>query len=202
MLVGIETPNEAALRETTKLQNLRADRSLVDKVDAIQEAGLDVWCGLIVGFDSDDPGIFARQREFVEQSRISHAMLGMSREELRAGYVALQRERHEPGAYFDRLDRLFPAAGFRFGRPRTVGVFMRLMLCVREGGLPREYRRRLWRLVRSRPEPEVWMVYALKCAIHYHQQRGPTDGRGVGPGREHVLRRIPRHAQAAIVSGA
>ena len=168
MLVGIETPNEAALRETTKLQNLRADRSLVDTVDAIQEAGLDVWCGLIVGFDSDDPGIFARQREFVDQSRISHAMLGMSREELRAGYVALQRERHEPGAYFDRL---FPAAGFRFGRPRTVGVFMRLMLWGREGGLPREYRRRLWRLVRSRPEPEVWMVYALKCVIHYHHQR-------------------------------
>lgn len=113
MLVGIETPNEAAPCETTKLQTLRADRSLVDKVDAIQEAGLDVWCGLIVGFDSDDPGIFARQQEFVEPSRISRVMPGMSHEELRAGYVALQRERHEPGAYFDRLDRLFPAAGFR-----------------------------------------------------------------------------------------
>lgn len=155
MLVGIETPNGAAPCETTKLQNLRADPSLVDKIDAIQEAGLDVWCGLIVGFDSDDPGIFARQQEFVEPSRISRVMPGMSREELRAGYVALQHDRHEPGVYFDRLDRLFPAAGFRFGRPRAVGVLMRLMLWGREGGLPREYRHRLWRLVRSRPEPEV-----------------------------------------------
>lgn len=107
----------------------------------------------------------------MEQSRISHAMLGMSREELRAGSVALQRERHQPGAYFDRLDRLFLEAGFRFGRPRALGVFVRLMVCFPEGGLRREYRRRLWRLVCSRPEPEVWMVYALKCVIYYHQQR-------------------------------
>ena len=107
----------------------------------------------------------------MEQSRISHAMLGMSREELRAGSVALQRELHQPGAYFDRLDRLFLEAGFRFGRPRALGVFVRLMLWGREGGLPREYRHRLWRLVHSRPEPEVWLVHTLDCAIHDHQQR-------------------------------
>ena len=40
VFVGIETPNEAALRETKKLQNLRArGGSMLDKVHRIQQAG-------------------------------------------------------------------------------------------------------------------------------------------------------------------
>ncbi|MEI8317332.1 MAG: radical SAM protein [Planctomycetia bacterium] len=77
VFVGIETPNEASLRETKKLQNLRGTRSLVEKVHAIQGAGLEVWCGLIVGFDHDDAGVFELQHSFVEAARISHAMIGM-----------------------------------------------------------------------------------------------------------------------------
>jgi radical SAM superfamily enzyme YgiQ (UPF0313 family) len=77
VFVGIETPNEASLRETKKTQNLRGERTLVEKVHAIQAAGLEVWCGLIVGFDHDDPTVFELQRAFVEDARISHAMLGM-----------------------------------------------------------------------------------------------------------------------------
>jgi len=77
VFVGIETPNEASLRETKKLQNLRGTRSLVEKVRGIQGAGLEVWCGLIVGFDHDDAGVFDIQERFVEGARISHAMIGM-----------------------------------------------------------------------------------------------------------------------------
>jgi radical SAM superfamily enzyme YgiQ (UPF0313 family) len=77
VFVGIETPNDESLRETKKFQNLRGERTLVDKVHAIQAAGLDVWCGLIVGFDHDQANVFELQREFIEQSRISHSMLGM-----------------------------------------------------------------------------------------------------------------------------
>ena len=77
VFIGIESPNEASLRETKKFQNVRSGGTLVERVHRIQDAGLDVWCGMIVGFDHDEPGIFAAQREFLEQSRILHAMVGL-----------------------------------------------------------------------------------------------------------------------------
>jgi radical SAM superfamily enzyme YgiQ (UPF0313 family) len=75
--VGIESPSEEALRETKKFQNVRAGGTLLEKVRRIQEAGLEVWCGMIMGFDSDDATIFDRQIEFIQQSRISFSMSGM-----------------------------------------------------------------------------------------------------------------------------
>ncbi len=77
VFVGVETPNEASLRETGKLQNLRKGGSIVEKIHRIQEAGLEVWSGHIVGFDHDGPDIFDRQIAFIEQARIVTAMVGM-----------------------------------------------------------------------------------------------------------------------------
>ncbi|MCI0601325.1 MAG: DUF4070 domain-containing protein, partial [Beijerinckiaceae bacterium] len=78
VFVGIETPNEESLRETGKLQNLRGkERSIVEKVHAIQAQGLEVWSGMIVGFDNDGPDIFDRQIRFVEQARVIHTSVGM-----------------------------------------------------------------------------------------------------------------------------
>ncbi|MGE5192289.1 MAG: radical SAM protein [Deltaproteobacteria bacterium] len=77
VFIGIESPNEESLRETLKLQNLRPAGTLVERVRRVQQAGLDVWCGMIVGFDHDDPSIFAAQRRFLRESRILHAMIGM-----------------------------------------------------------------------------------------------------------------------------
>ncbi len=76
--VGIKTPNEDLLRETGKLQNLRGkNRSMAEKVHAIQAYGIEVWSGMIVGFDNDGPDIFDRQIRFVEQSRVVHTSVGM-----------------------------------------------------------------------------------------------------------------------------
>ena len=61
VFVGIESPNEASLRETKKFQNVRAGGTLVEKVHRIQEAGMEVWCGMILGFDHDDETIFDAQ---------------------------------------------------------------------------------------------------------------------------------------------
>jgi hypothetical protein len=77
VFVGIESPNEASLRETRKFQNLRGGGTLLDKVHRIQRAGMDVWCGMILGFDNDGPGIFQSHREFIRRSHISSAMFGM-----------------------------------------------------------------------------------------------------------------------------
>ncbi len=59
--VGIESPDEESLRETKKFQNVRAGGTLLEKVHRIQDAGMEVWCGMIMGFDNDDEGIFERQ---------------------------------------------------------------------------------------------------------------------------------------------
>jgi radical SAM superfamily enzyme YgiQ (UPF0313 family) len=77
VFVGVESPNESSLRETKKYQNVRSGATIVERIHRIQDAGLDVWCGMIVGFDSDDAKVFDAQRDFLRESRIVHAMIGM-----------------------------------------------------------------------------------------------------------------------------
>jgi len=64
VFIGIESPNEASLRETRKFQNVRAGGTMLEKVHRIQEAGLEVWSGMILGFDHDDASIFEEQLRF------------------------------------------------------------------------------------------------------------------------------------------
>jgi radical SAM superfamily enzyme YgiQ (UPF0313 family) len=75
VFVGIESPDPEALAECNKSQN--QNRDLVGDVRRLQRFGLEVWGGFIVGFDHDAPSIFQRQVEFIEQSRIVAAMVGM-----------------------------------------------------------------------------------------------------------------------------
>ncbi len=77
VFIGIESPDEEALRETKKFQNVRKGGTLLEKVHRVQDAGMAVWCGMIMGFDSDDTGIFDRQIEFIQQARIPFSMSGM-----------------------------------------------------------------------------------------------------------------------------
>jgi radical SAM superfamily enzyme YgiQ (UPF0313 family) len=69
VFIGIETPSGAALKESKKFQNLRHDNA--DQIRVIQQAGLWVLGGFIVGFDSDDEGIFERQLEFIDRTAIA-----------------------------------------------------------------------------------------------------------------------------------
>lgn len=77
VFVGIESTNEDALRETKKTQNIRPSGTLTEKVCRIHNAGLEVWAGMIVGFDSDTDAVFDSQRRFIESARIGMAMAGM-----------------------------------------------------------------------------------------------------------------------------
>ncbi len=78
VFVGIETPNEEALKETKKTQNLRGtNRTIPEKVHAIQAHGIEVWSGMMLGFDTDKPDIFQRQLELVEAAHIVHSSVGM-----------------------------------------------------------------------------------------------------------------------------
>jgi radical SAM superfamily enzyme YgiQ (UPF0313 family) len=75
VFIGIESPSTESLKETKKFQNLRRD--LLDSIHFIQQHGLWVMGGFIVGFDSDPPDIFDRQIEFVQRAAIPWAMTGI-----------------------------------------------------------------------------------------------------------------------------
>jgi radical SAM superfamily enzyme YgiQ (UPF0313 family) len=75
VFLGIETPVEASLKEAQKLQNTR--RSLLDSIRRIQHYGMEVMAGFIVGFDNDPEDIFDRQVEFIQESAIPVAMVGL-----------------------------------------------------------------------------------------------------------------------------
>ncbi|MDG3007055.1 B12-binding domain-containing radical SAM protein [Paludisphaera mucosa] len=75
VFIGIESPDEEALRETKKYQNVRG--GMAERVRKVQDAGLEVYAGMIVGFDHDDPSIFERQFRFLKDNRILFAMAGM-----------------------------------------------------------------------------------------------------------------------------
>jgi hypothetical protein len=115
--------------------------------------------------------------------------LGMTRDELRDGYVRVMQELYEPVAYFDRLEQLFLHDNFQFGQSRaaywrrhpwawlkgqatqlirSAVVYRRLMRAVPEADLRDEYRRRVRRLLKQRREPATLFVYLIKCAMHYH----------------------------------
>jgi radical SAM superfamily enzyme YgiQ (UPF0313 family) len=75
VFVGIETPDEVCLKECNKYLN--QGRNLLDSVGEIQAAGIEVSAGFIVGFDHDNTGIFQRQIDFIQQSGIISAMVGL-----------------------------------------------------------------------------------------------------------------------------
>jgi radical SAM superfamily enzyme YgiQ (UPF0313 family) len=74
VFLGIESPSKSSLSEVKKFQNLRRDP--LECIRTIQNGGLWVTGGFIIGFDSDSETIFEEQREFIEQAAIPWAMAG------------------------------------------------------------------------------------------------------------------------------
>jgi len=141
VFVGIETPNPASLAEAGKKQNLRTDPA--EAVRTLARAGLEVFAGFIVGFDSDDETIFDRQLAFISSLPIPRAMVGT--------LLAL------PGtALWRRLERE--------GRPRTLPTgdqFDRPNFepAMGEEALVAGYRRLLQALYTEE-------AYFARCALH------------------------------------
>jgi len=75
VFIGIESPNEKSLIECHKPQN--TNRDLIASVRKIQQFGLEVQGGFIVGFDNDHPLIFEDLTNFIQQSGIVTAMVGL-----------------------------------------------------------------------------------------------------------------------------
>jgi radical SAM superfamily enzyme YgiQ (UPF0313 family) len=74
VFLGIETPVEESLKEAQKTQNRG---NLLESVKKIQSYGMEVMGGFIVGFDHDPEDIFQRQINFIRESAIPLAMVGL-----------------------------------------------------------------------------------------------------------------------------
>ncbi len=195
-----EPERRIAARDEEVSKRSQRSQSIVDRVRKVQDSGLDVWCGMIVGFDHDDARVFKAQLELMRQTDIVHAMvgmlaaipktplyarlknegrldladeqafgtnvipLGMTRDELRDGYVDLMQDLYDPEFYFERLENLFLTRRFDFARTRNAYwrrhpwrklksqsvdalratvLFLRLMKNVPDPELRRIYRRRM-----------------------------------------------------------
>lgn len=75
VFVGIESPNEESLTECHKFTN--KNRDLIASVKKLQNYGFEVMGGFIVGFDSDPISIFKSQINFIQNSGIVTAMVGL-----------------------------------------------------------------------------------------------------------------------------
>ena len=75
VFIGIESPNEESLLECNKMQN--RNRDLISSIKKIQKFGLEVQGGFIVGFDNDPVSIFEKITEFIQESGIVTAMVGL-----------------------------------------------------------------------------------------------------------------------------
>ena len=75
VFIGIESPDEASLKETLKFQN--TGRDMLDSIRKIYARGIDVFGGFIIGFDNDTPATFEKQRRFIMDSGIQAAMIGL-----------------------------------------------------------------------------------------------------------------------------
>jgi radical SAM superfamily enzyme YgiQ (UPF0313 family) len=73
--IGIESVNTASLSECGKTQNV--NRDLVASVQKLHRNGLMVSGGFIVGFDNDPHNIFEEMINFIQNSGIVTAMVGL-----------------------------------------------------------------------------------------------------------------------------
>jgi radical SAM superfamily enzyme YgiQ (UPF0313 family) len=75
VFLGIETPDQDSLQVTRKLQNTR--NPLVEACRKINQAGLLIYAGFILGFDGEQAGAGNRIQAFVEQTSIPQPMVGI-----------------------------------------------------------------------------------------------------------------------------
>lgn len=75
VFVGIESPDEDSLKECGKFQN--TNRNLLESIRKIQNRGLEIQAGFILGFDGDNASVFDRMTAFIQKSGIGTAMVGL-----------------------------------------------------------------------------------------------------------------------------
>jgi radical SAM superfamily enzyme YgiQ (UPF0313 family) len=167
VFIGIESPSEESLRETRKFQNLRMNS--LDQIRIIQDRGLWVTGGFIVGFDSDTADIFDRQTAFIERTAIPWAMTGMLQAPpTTALYERMERE----GRLFDDSEPTtnFSAPNFQTTLPADVllrGLRQMLLELYEPDQFFRRARRSLdaWQTRPSQRAPRLSWPYLARAFV-------------------------------------
>jgi len=150
VFLGIETPVEESLKEAQKGQNTR--RNLIDSIRKIQSYGMEVMAGFIVGFDSDPDDIFDRQINFIRESAVPLAMVGL--------LSALPDTQ-----LWRRLEKEGRLEGFHSGNNTDCSLNF----------VPKMNRERLINgfqtILRSIYSPKAYYERALDCLSRFHQGR-------------------------------
>ena len=188
--IGIESPDEASLRETRKVQNMRENP--LTAVQRIHAHGIEVLAGFIVGFDNDTVVTFERQYEFIVRSGIQTAMIGllnaMPRTPLYERLRAAGRLREEDsGGDNTKLDTNVMPLGM--SRDELIGGYRRLHeRLLEDGAIARRIINKNRYLGRARGA----MEYGAGASLHILARllaRGILQGGAARPW--HFLRSLP-----------
>jgi radical SAM superfamily enzyme YgiQ (UPF0313 family) len=153
VFLGIETPDQDSLQVTRKLQNTR--HPLVDACHRINEAGLLIYAGFILGFDGERTGAGDRIQAFVEETSIPQPMLGI----LQALPNTDLWER------LKREQRLLDDIGHPTGDQNTLMNFIPTRPVAE---IAREYVESFWRLY----EPEHYLRRCLQQCLKLRPVKG------------------------------
>lgn len=199
VFVGIETPSPDALRETHKTQNLATD--LQRSVEKLVRSGLEVTAGFIMGFDADDAQALERQREWIVQSPIPQAMLGLL---TALPGTQLERRLRDEGRLRES------SSGETFARPNFATKLPEATLlrsyrkALEQIYRPEEYFARCVRALALRPKQDSLVIlplgYALRCFVSslWHQGVRGSYRRAYWKYLGQVLRRAPKRLARAV----
>lgn len=97
VFIGIETIDEEILRGAQKRQN--TSRSLLDNIKKLNQEGMVVHAGFIVGFDNETSAAARAIAGFIEQSAVCIAMVGLL---YALPNTQLTRRLHKEGRYLEQ----------------------------------------------------------------------------------------------------
>ena len=121
VFLGVETPDQEALKAAHKAQNL--SRDMVAGIERIYRAGIFVNAGFIIGFDSERASVAAGLNEFIEHAAIPVCMVGLlyalpntqlARRLSAEGRLHPDHDRLLP----DKIDQCMSGLNFDLKRPR------------------------------------------------------------------------------------
>ncbi|MFH1089336.1 MAG: B12-binding domain-containing radical SAM protein [Candidatus Uhrbacteria bacterium] len=170
VFVGLETPNTKALKEAGKNQNLGLTPREI--CETLRRKGLLVYSGLIVGFDSDGPEIFAAMQEMVNECAIAMAMVGML---MALPRTKLHTRMEHEGRLVDGSDsNQFSCTNIdpRMGRLELIRGFRELIeyFYHPRNFLDRAYRSlKEWQPTKNRRRKVPWREYLAAPKIIWHQ---------------------------------
>jgi radical SAM superfamily enzyme YgiQ (UPF0313 family) len=123
VFVGIETPDPVLLRQTQKKQNTL--RPIADSIRRLNEAGLMVLAGFILGFDEEKAGAGDALATCVEETNIGLAMTGLltslPNTQLERRLIKEGRQLIRPGGVElrpEEIDQMTAGLNFVTRRPR------------------------------------------------------------------------------------